>query len=73
MSFPKLKFNDKTLTQTQEAYLAGTLGDPYYEAAAIDADDNDYLVKWSITNVDLDNETDESNMCDWTKYTVTAL
>ncbi len=60
-------YKDKSLTLTQDAYRAS---DTHYEAHAKDADDNDYLVHWSITNESAADETDESNMCDWDNYTV---
>lgn len=41
-----------------------------YQALAEDDQENEYLVMWNIINEDCE---DESEACDWTKYTVQEL
>jgi len=58
-------YNGKIITLTQEPYIAND--NAHYEASAVDADDDIYMVRWDII---LDAEdaadcTDESNMCAW--------
>ena len=58
--------NGKTLTLTQQAYLDGDGSNDcegYYSAAAVDADGNDYKVRWEIRD-GFDGE-DEGDACDW--------
>lgn len=59
---------------TQNAYIdqGGAPAETYYTAMAKDAEGNEYRVKWEITlsEEEQEQETDESNMCDWDVYTV---
>ena len=58
--------NGKTLTLTQQAYLDGDGSNDcegYYSASAVDADGNDYKVRWEIRD-GFDGE-DEGDACDW--------
>ena len=60
--------NGKTLTLTQQAYLDGDGSNDcegYYSASAVDADGNDYKVRWEIRD-GFDGE-DEGDACDWDK------
>lgn len=69
-NYGTVQHNDITITLTQQAYLQSNGNDNWYQAAGIDADDNDYLIKWEITNPDAE---DESDACDWTQYEVIEL
>lgn len=62
----------KLVFLTQQAYLAGTNENPRYQAAAIDADGNDYQVTWTPYENFMEFE-DESDCCDWDKFEVLAL
>lgn len=55
------------LTLTQEAYITGPHEDPWFEAAAIDPEGEDYMVHWTITDDDVRNGTadDWGCACDW--------
>ena len=58
--------NGKTLTLTQNAFLdcdGSNTGERYYSAGAIDADGNEYKVRWEIYD-GFDGE-DEGDACDW--------
>ncbi|MDW0112195.1 hypothetical protein QT711_03295 [Sporosarcina saromensis] len=68
----KVTFEGIEYTLTQEAYLTGTHGNPYYEASGIDADGNEVTVTWEIKDHWLDKDgilngllEDESEACDW--------
>lgn len=63
----KVNYEGKALTLTQEAYVAGTQDQPHYEAAAVDAEGNEYLVRWEVRDNwrDIAESGDESEMCDW--------
>lgn len=79
-NFGTIKHEGKTLTLTQQAYVAGTTQRPHYEAAAVDAAGNEYRVRWSLKPaliaesgdaVPMDQwPEDESDCCDWSKYEV---
>ncbi len=74
-SFGDISYNGRTISLTQQAYLAGSNEAPRYQASAVDADGNEYQVQW----IPYDNyqdrmaEDDESACCDWDDYTVVAL
>lgn len=55
------------ITLKQEAYITGPHEDPLFEAAAVDADGNDYMVRWTIIDDDVRNGTadDLGCACDW--------
>lgn len=63
----------RLLTIMQNPYASSDIGtEDYYEALAIDDQENEYLVYWKV----LDHEEipeDESEMCDWEKYEVKKL
>lgn len=65
-----VQHDGKTVYLTQDAYLSGG----QYEATGVDQDGNVYTVTWTIKD-DFDPWTndDESNACDWDKYTVTPI
>jgi hypothetical protein len=63
--------NGVSISLTQQAYLAGTSENPQYQAAAVDADGNGYLVMWTPYGNFMEFD-DESDCCDWDKYTVIA-
>jgi len=44
--------------------------DHWYQAYAIDSEDNDYMIKWDIKCMDCEDETDA---CDWEKYRVERI
>lgn len=48
---------EKIITLKQEAYITGPHEDPWFEAAAVDADGNDYVVRWTIIDDDVRNGT----------------
>lgn len=63
-----------TIKLTQNAYIAGVPGEEHYEAAAVDADGNKYLVTWDIRpewQAWADEQQaagyylDEGDACDW--------
>lgn len=54
-------YTDGAGNLTQEAVDAGVV---YYSAHAVDSDGNDYIVKWTITNLDAYNSGDE-DCCNW--------
>lgn len=64
-----IKHNNQTLTLSQQAYPSND--GKTYQASASDKDGNNYLIVWDI--VCDDTQGDESNACDWDKYTVVAL
>ena len=51
-------FEGMELRTVQDPYIDGDI----YRAIAVDPEDNEYEVKWEITNPDT---TDESESCDW--------
>ena len=50
---------------TQDAYLTGVNGDPHYEAHAVDADENHYIVRWDILGDYDPADGDEGLACEW--------
>lgn len=65
-NFGTVTHNGKTLTLTQQAYLdcdGSDTGERYYSASAIDADGNEYKVRWEIYE-GFEGE-DEGDACDW--------
>ena len=52
---------------TQEPYLTGTTDKPYYEAHAVDADENHYIVRWDILGDYDPADGDEGLACEWGK------
>ena len=65
----------KTIKLAQQAYIdqGGAPAETYYTAPATDSEGNEYKVRWEITlsEEDQEDQTDESNMCDWEGYSVT--
>ena len=62
----KVIFKNKEYTLTQEAYIAGTNENKYYEAAAIDENGNKYIVVWNILdNYNPEDGDDEGWAGDW--------
>ena len=63
------EFNDIQVAITQDPYYTGNNGGDWYEAHAIDRDENWYLVKWDILDsyrrMTDDEQADEQNACDW--------
>ena len=58
-------YNGRHFTPTQDAYLAGTMDNPYYTAEAIGADCQGYIINWAIKADYNPAEGDESDACDW--------
>ena len=50
---------------TQEPYITGTTDKPYYEAHAVDADENHYIVRWDILGDYDPADGDEGLACEW--------
>lgn len=67
----KYNYEGTEIELTQDAYITtinGEVGTEYYTAGAVDAEGNDYIVNWKITEYwkdKLDECDDESNLCDW--------
>lgn len=59
-----ITFESKEYTLTQEAYMAGTHDAPHFEAHAVDADGNEYMVQWDVRD-NWREMDDQSDMCDW--------
>ena len=61
----------------QDAYIdqGGLPVETYYTAIAVDEEGNKYQIRWEITLSEEEQQEcdDESNMCDWDKYTATDL
>lgn len=64
--FGTVNHNNITILLTQQPYLHND----WYQAVGIDADENEYMVTWEITNSETE---DESDACDWTVYEVRPL
>lgn len=69
-----VNYNGKTYVLTQQAYIDGSVDDPYYTAIAICPDEgvdedglyNAYQVTWWPTQEWLDGDReDEGDACDW--------
>jgi len=74
MDYGTVQHNGKELTITEQPY-PHTAVDNYivsdcYQAIAEDDEGNEYMVRWDI--IDSDAE-DESDACDWEKYSVKAV
>lgn len=67
--FGDVKHNDRIVHLTQQAYLAGTKDQPVYRANGVDDEGNDYRVTWTPYDNFMEFD-DESDCCDWDKYTV---
>ena len=65
--FGTVMYGEVELRLTQNAYI---ISDTQYQANAVDDVNNDYQVNWDIINIDCD---DESNACNWDKYSVIKL
>lgn len=59
-----------TVYLTQDAFPSGTPGNEYYEAHAIDKDDNEYVMRWPVIDSQCE---DASDACDWDDYTIRKL
>lgn len=69
-NFGTVTHNGKTLTLTQQAYLdcdGSDTGERYYSASAIDADGNEYKVRWEAVVVGISVSLDSVivDACDW--------
>lgn len=65
-NFGTVQHNGKTLSLTQHAYLdcdGSNDGERYYSARALDADRNEYKVRWEICEGFAGD--DEGDACDW--------
>lgn len=75
MSTDTIKYNGLELRLTQDPYiedlmLSGMQRKVVYQAHAVDENDDEYIIIWNV--IDLSCE-DESEACDWDKFTVKAL
>ena len=61
--FGVVVFDDVKYSLVQSAYISDS--GQHYQASAINAGGEEFTVLWNITSDDPENETDESNMCDW--------
>lgn len=69
--FGELELKDgRTLTLQQHPYLASYYNDSWYQALAVDPSGNEYYVRWGTINPDAE---DESNSCDWDKFTIKRI
>jgi hypothetical protein len=68
--FGNVDFEGVTVRLTQQAYVVNAEG--LYQANGVDADGNDYTVSWQAYDNWLEFE-DESDACNWDKYTVQKL
>ena len=67
-----VSYEGKELKLIQNAHLNQIVNDePAYVALAVDEEGNEYNVKWEITAENTSEIEDESDMCDWSKYSVT--
>ena len=65
-NFGTVHHNETLLTLTQQAFLdydGSNTGERYYSASAVDADGNQYKIRWEIYE-GFDGE-DEGDACDW--------
>ena len=70
-SHGKYEYEGKILYLTQDPYLNELCNqDPAYYAHAVDYEGNEYRLRFEIICPDCE---DESEACDWEKYTVTKL
>ena len=58
------------LKLTREAQVTGSSTDLHFSAPAKDVDGNDYSIRWDIIKDDFGASDDDSDACDWEKYTV---
>jgi hypothetical protein len=75
MDYVTVNYKGLDLKLMQEPYindqmLSGVQRRCVYEALAIDDNDDEYMVTWNVINLDCE---DESEACNWDKFTVTAL
>ena len=78
MDYGTVEFDGKVLKITQQPFFDGTHDDQYYRASAEDEDGIEYQVIWDVKDEYLEleednNSFDESDMCDWTKFTVMKI
>lgn len=58
-------FSNLELRTVKDPYIIGVDGErPYYQAIAIDAENNEYLIVWNVVD-GYEEIEDESDMCDW--------
>ena len=50
---------------TQDAYPAGPIDSPWFEACAIDDDGRVYMVRWDVRDDFRLDDDDAGNACDW--------
>lgn len=56
---------------TQNAYIESNGKNTWYQAVAIDKDENEYRVTWEIyDHIDINQIEDESDACNWDVYTI---
>lgn len=54
-----------TIKLTQDAYPAGPIDSPWFEACAIDDDGRVYMVRWDVRDDFRLDDDDAGNACDW--------
>ena len=54
-----------TIKLMQDAYPAGPIEDPWFEACAIDDDGRVYMVRWDVRDDFRLDDDDAGNACDW--------
>ena len=73
--FGTVEKDRKTFYITQLAYISDD--GSYYEALAIDADENEYLIQWDTTedwkSREIADQWDESEACDWENFRIVDL
>lgn len=54
-----------TIKLTQDAYPAGPIEDPWFEACAIDDEGRVYMVRWDVRDDFRLDDDDAGDACDW--------
>lgn len=54
-----------TIKLMQDAYPAGPIDDPWFEACAIDDEGRVYMVRWDVRDDFRLDDDDAGNACDW--------
>ncbi|AOY11826.1 hypothetical protein BGL48_11960 [Salinivibrio sp. SS3] len=63
--FDSVEFEGGEYALTQNAHICDSGNQ--YQAIAVNENGENFTVLWDVISDDPDNETDESNMCDWEK------
>ena len=58
-------YQEKKLTLQDDAYLSGSMENPYYKAYAEDEQGNEFFIIWAAKEDYDAEEQDESDACDW--------